>query len=92
MTTDLQPDCLEDELAAMDRPSYKLIADHIDHVVSLVGADHVGLGSDFDGISVTPSGMEDISHFSLILDELASRGYSDTDIEKIAGGNFLKLL
>ena len=83
---------VEDELAAMDRPSYKLIADHIDHVVSLVGADHVGLGSDFDGISVTPSGMEDISHFSLILDELASRGYSDTDIEKIAGGNFLKLL
>lgn len=83
---------VEDELAAMDRPSYKLIADHIDHVVSLVGADHVGLGSDFDGISVTPSGMEDISHFSLILDELASRGYSDSDIGKIAGGNFLNLL
>ena len=83
---------VEDELAAMERPSYKRIADHIDHAVSLVGPEHVGLGSDFDGISVTPSGMEDISHFSIILDELARRGYSDSDIGKIAGGNFLNLL
>lgn len=83
---------VEDELASLDRPSYKRIADHVDHAVSLVGTDHVGLGSDFDGISVTPAGMEDISHFRLVLEELRSRGYSETDIEKIAGGNFLRLL
>ena len=83
---------VEDELASMDRPSYKRIADHVDHAVSLVGTNHVGLGSDFDGISVTPAGMENISHFRLVLEELKSRGYSETDIEKIAGGNFLRLL
>jgi membrane dipeptidase len=52
---------LQEELVASKRPSYKLIADHIDHVVSLVGVEHVGIGSDFDGIEVTPDGMEDIS-------------------------------
>lgn len=83
---------VEDELAALDRPSYKRIADHIDHVVSLAGVEHVGLGSDFDGIAVTPSGMENISCFHKILEELDRRGYSDNDIEKIAGGNFLRLL
>ena len=83
---------VEDELAALERPSYRLIADHIDHVVSLVGVDHVGLGSDFDGISVTPEGMEDISRFSMVLDELRLRGYSDQEIGKIAGGNFLRIL
>lgn len=83
---------VEDRLKSLERPSYKLIADHVDHAVSLVGTDHVGLGSDFDGISVTPEGMEDISCFSRILDELSARGYSDNDIEKIAGGNFLRIL
>ena len=83
---------VEDELAALDRPSYKRIADHRDHVVSLAGVEHVGLGSDFDGIAVTPSGMENISCFHKILEELDRRGYSDNDIEKIAGGNFLRLL
>lgn len=83
---------VEDELAALERPSYRLIADHIDHVVSIAGPDHVGLGSDFDGIAVTPEGMEDASKFSLILEELRHRGYAESDIEKIAGGNFLRLL
>ena len=83
---------IEDELAALKRPSYKRIVDHIDHAVSLVGPDHVGLGSDFDGIAVTPEGLEDISGFGIIFDELRSRGYSATDIEKIAGANFMRLL
>ena len=83
---------IEDELASLARPSYRRIADHVDHVVSLVGPDHAGLGSDFDGISVTPDGMEDVSHFSRILDELRHRGYSEGDIAKIAGGNFLRVL
>ena len=77
-----------DELKSLDRPSYKLIADHIDHVVSLVGIDHVGLGSDFDGIDVTPEGMEDASMMYKIFEELRSRGYSPEDLEKIASRNF----
>lgn len=81
-----------DRLAALRRPSYRRIADHIDHVVSLVGIDHVGLGSDFDGIAVTPDGLEDVSCFYRIFDELRLRGYTETDICKIASGNFFRLL
>jgi membrane dipeptidase len=81
-----------DELESMRRPSYKRIVDHIDHVVSLVGVDHVGIGSDFDGIAVTPAGLEDISGMPLIFEEMRSRGYSEGEIEKVAGANFLKLL
>ena len=80
------------ELLALKRPSYKLIADHIDHVVSLVGVDHVGLGSDFDGIEITPEGMEDISMVPKLFDELRLRGYSEEDLQKIAGGNFFRVL
>ncbi len=75
-----------------EKVHYRRIADHIDHVVELVGIDYVGLGSDFDGIEVTPEGMEDISKFSLIFDELRFRGYSEADIAKIASGNFFRIL
>ena len=74
------------------RPSYKEIVDHIDHVVKLVGAKHVGLGSDFDGIEVPPLGLEDISYMPLITEELANRGYSPEDIKLILGENFLRVL
>ena len=74
------------------RPSFRLIADHIDHVVSLAGVDHVGIGSDYDGIEVTPSGMEDISAMHILFDELRRRGYSESDLEKIASGNFFRIL
>lgn len=80
------------QLDQMKRPSYKLIADHIDHVVSLVGVDHVGVGSDYDGIAVTPSGMEEISMMPRLFDELRSRGYSESALEKIASGNFFRVL
>ena len=83
---------VQKELMALNRPSYRLIADHIDHVVSLAGIDHVGLGSDFDGIAVTPDGLEDVSMFPKLFEELRSRGYSEDDIAKIAGGNFLRVL
>ena len=76
----------------LKRPSYKLIADHIDHVVSLVGVDYVGIGSDYDGIEITPDGMEDISMMPKLFDELRSRGYSEEDLEKIAGGNFFRVM
>ena len=82
---------VQDEIQALERPSYKRIVDHIDHVVALVGIDHVGLGSDFDGIEVTPDGMEDISKFSLVFDEMRARGYTEEDIKKVAGGNFFRV-
>ena len=80
------------ELLALERPSYKLIADHIDHVVSLVGVNHVGIGSDYDGIEVTPDGMEDISMLPKLFDELRRRGYSEEDLSKIASENFFRVL
>lgn len=83
---------IQDELMALKRPSYKRIVDHIDHVVSLVGIDHVGLGSDFDGIEVTPEGMEDISCFGKVFDEMRLRGYSEEDIVKVAGANFFRVM
>lgn len=83
---------IQDELIALERPPYTLIADHIDHVVSLVGIDHVGIGSDYDGIEVTPDGMEDISMMPKLFEELRRRGYSESDLAKIAGGNFFRCL
>ncbi|MGN1210874.1 MAG: dipeptidase [Candidatus Cryptobacteroides sp.] len=82
---------VEDELSRLPRPSFTRIADHIDHVVELVGIDHVGLGSDFDGIAVTPKGMDSAADFHKILEELSRRGYTSSDIEKIAGGNFFRV-
>jgi membrane dipeptidase len=68
------------------------LVDHIDHVVKVTGsADHVGLGSDYDGISATPAGLENIGQLSRITAELAARGYKEGDIRKILGGNFLRV-
>ncbi len=71
--------------------SWERIIDHIDHAVKLVGADHVGLGSDFDGASM-PEGMEDCSKLPKITQALLSRGYSDADIRKILGENTLRIM
>ena len=83
---------IQDQILALPRPSFTLIADHIDHVVALAGIDHVGIGSDFDGIEVTPEGMEDISMMPKLFEELRRRGYSEADLEKIASGNFFRIL
>jgi len=71
--------------------SWERIIDHIDHAVKLVGADHVGLGSDFDGASM-PEGMEDASKLPKITEALMRRGYKDEDIRKILGGNLLRVM
>lgn len=84
--------CVLDELSALKRPSYKRIVDHIDHIVNLVGIDFVGFGSDFDGISVTPQGLDDISGYGLILEEMRARGYSEQEIGKVASGNFFRVM
>ena len=75
----------------LPRVDWTLIIDHIDHAVKLVGADHVGLGSDFDGANM-PYGMDDVTHLPQITDALLKKGYSDSDIQKILGGNTLRVL
>ncbi len=82
----------KNEMLALKRPSYKEVVDHIDHVVKLVGPDYVGIGTDFDGIEVTPEGLEGVDKLPLITEELKVRGYSDDNIKKILGENFLRLL
>ncbi|MFA5325526.1 MAG: dipeptidase [Bacteroidales bacterium] len=77
---------------ALPSPSYKKIVDHIDHVVKLVGAKHVGIGSDFDGIEVCPKGLEDITMMPKIIIELRKRGYKEYEINQIVGGNFLRVM
>jgi membrane dipeptidase len=74
-------------------PLSVLIA-HIDHIVKVAGIDHVGIGSDFDGIPLTeaPTDMEDISKLPNLTIELMKRGYSDTDIKKVLGENFLRVM
>lgn len=67
------------------------VADHIDRVVELVGIDHVGIGSDYDGVEDLPAGLEDVSGYPNLIYELVKRGYSDSDIEKICSGNFLRV-
>ncbi len=68
------------------------VVDHIDHIVELVGADHVGLGSDFDGIRSTPVGLEDASRMPNITAELIHREYAETAVRKILGENHLRVL
>ena len=71
--------------------TWEKIIEHIDHAVKVAGADHVGLGSDFDGATM-PLGMEDASKLPKITDALLKKGYSDADIEKILGGNILRVM
>jgi membrane dipeptidase len=74
------------------RPTLEQLIEHFDYVAKLIGVDHVGIGSDFDGISVTPLDMDDVTHLPLITRELLKRGYSPDDVKKILGGNFIRVL
>ena len=79
-------------LQALPRPGVDRVADHIEHAVSVAGIDHVGIGTDFDGIEVTVAGLEDISRFPALWDELRRRGFSARDLTRLAGANLLRLL
>ncbi len=68
------------------------VADHIDHIRAVAGVDHVGLGSDFDGITEVPVGLEDVSKFPDLIAELLRRGWSEQDVKKVAGLNILRVL
>ena len=87
---------LNEKTAAFDKTvgvaDVKTVVDHIDHVVKVTGnADHVGIGSDFDGISTTPKGLENVGKLMGITEELRARGYKEADIRKILGGNFMRV-
>jgi membrane dipeptidase len=68
-----------------------MLIDHIDYIVKLVGADYVGLGSDFDGIESAPRELDGVEDLPKITKALLQRGYSQADINKILGGNFLRV-
>ncbi|HEV7990233.1 MAG TPA: dipeptidase [Gemmatimonadaceae bacterium] len=80
--------------AAHPRPKASIaqVADHIEHVRKLAGVDHVGIGSDFDGITENVVGLEDVSKFPSLFAELARRGWSDADLAKLSSGNVLRVL
>ena len=93
-----QPERAKAALAAWEethpRPAATLVqvADHIDHIRQAAGVDHVGLGSDFDGIEDAPVGLEGVNCYPALLEELMRRGWTDSDIAKLAGENLLRVM
>jgi membrane dipeptidase len=80
-----------DKANPMPQPALAEVADHIDHIRKVAGIDAIGLGGDFDGTDLLPKGLEDVSGYPRLLVELARRGYSDGDLKKITGQNFLRV-
>jgi membrane dipeptidase len=74
------------------RAPLSLLIDHIDYIAKMIGVDHVGLGSDFDGIESPPKQLDDVRGYPLITRELLKRGYKPAEVEKILGGNFIRVL
>lgn len=74
------------------RPPLSMLIKHIDYIAKLIGVDHVGIGSDFDGAESYPLGMDDVTDYPKITEELLKLNYSEADIDKILGGNFLRVL
>lgn len=89
---------IEDGLAAWREaharpwPTLSQVADHIDHVRQVAGIDHIGIGSDYDGMPPGPVGLEDVSKYPMLFVELLRRGYSDDDLRQIAGRNVLRVM
>ena len=83
-------DIINKDLSAV-APSLDQLIDHIDYIVNLIGPDHVGLGSDFDGVPVLPRGIEDCSKTPAITKRLFERGYTKENIRKILGENFKRV-
>lgn len=79
-----------DEARAL-RPPMEMLLDHLDHIVKLVGVNHVGMGSDFDGTNSVPQQLDDVTAYPLITEALVKRGYSKKDIRKILGLNFIRV-
>lgn len=92
MTEDKARAAMRDWRKAKPQPPVSIaqVADHIDHIRKVAGIDHIGIGSDFDGITTTPVGLEDVSKYPALTAELLRRGYSDGDVKKIMGLNLLR--
>ncbi len=83
----------EQFMAKIPRPAFKVLIDNIDHIAKVAGVDHVGLGSDFDGVSgALPEGMNSAADLPKVTQALLDRGYSEQDVRKILGGNLLRVL
>lgn len=76
----------------LQRPPVEAIARHLDHMIKIAGIEHVGLGSDFDGVPDLPEGMRSAADLPALFEELRQRGYADAELEKIAGGNLLRVM
>lgn len=93
-----QPDKVKGAVTAWEaanpapRATVQQVADHIDHIRAVAGIDHIGLGGDYDGMETGPAGMEDVSGYPALFVELARRGYSQADLEKIASRNMMRVL
>jgi membrane dipeptidase len=74
------------------RATLAQVADHVEHVRNVAGADHVGIGGDFDGISSVVVGLEDVATYPALLAELSRRGWSESDLKKLAGENLLRAM
>ena len=79
-------------LAAIQQTPFGVLIDHIDHIARVAGVDHVGIGSDFDGVSALPAGMEDVTRLPRIAQALLDRGWSEQDVKKMLGGNMLRVM
>jgi membrane dipeptidase len=89
--TELEDQIAKQYMAKVPRPPFSLLIDHIDHIAKIAGIDHVGLGSDFDGIPSSPEGMDSAADLPKITEALMARGYTADDMHKILGGNFLRV-
>ncbi len=93
-----QPERAKAALAAWDQAhpmpdvTLAMVADHIDHIRKVCGADCVGIGSDFDGVGSVPTGLDSVDKFPALIAEMARRGWSDQDLAKLAGGNVLRAM
>jgi len=80
------------EANPLPRATLSQVADHIDHIRTIAGIDHIGLGGDFDGITTVPVGLEDVSTYPALTAELLRRGYRDEEVQKILGLNLLRVM
>ena len=80
------------ETNPMPRATIKDVADHMDHIKQVAGAEHIGMGGDYDGITATVVGLEDVSKYPDLLAELVKRGWTDTELRGVAGENILRAL